>query len=139
MVNCEVQVLGLGTLSGKWPWRLPGEVSRGICDMSPGQVGGKLSSKGGRRRVVPHVEGECRQKCEAGMSPACPRDGEEPGLGGGQVRKPEKSVRKRLVWEQPMAGACVRHVCRTLCLEFFCRGREFGSACIFSLVFSALF
>lgn len=57
MVYCEVQVLGLGT--PKWevaleaPWRR----FEGICDMSPGQVGGKLSSKGGRRRVVRHVEG----------------------------------------------------------------------------------
>lgn len=38
------------------------------------------------------------------MSPACPGDGEEPGLGGGQVRKPERSVMKRLVREQRTAG-----------------------------------
>lgn len=73
------------------------------------------------------------------MTPVYTRDGEEPGLDGGQLHKPGKSVRKGLVWEQPMAGALVRRICRTLCLEFFRRGREFGSACIFSLVFSALF
>lgn len=74
------------------------------------------------------------------MSPICPGNGEEPGLGGGQVCKPGWSVMKRLVREQSIAGACVKHICRrTLCLELFWRGREFGSACIFSLVFSALF
>lgn len=72
------------------------------------------------------------------MSPACPGDGEEPGLGGGQVRKPERSVMKRLV-RTADCRACVKHICGTLCLELFWRGREFGSACIFSLVFSALF
>lgn len=48
------------------------------------------------------------------MSPACTRVGREPALGGEQVRKPEKNVRKRLVWEQPTAGACVTHLEDTL-------------------------
>lgn len=76
---------------------------------------------------------------EGGRRPAHPREGEKPDLGGGQVHRPETSVLKRLVREQPIAGSCVRHICRTLCLEFFRRGREFGSVCIFSLIFSTLF
>lgn len=73
MVNCMVQVLGLGT--PKWevaleaPWRR----FEGICSMSPGQVGGKLSSKGGRWRVVPQVEGrmwaEVRGRNEPSLHP----------------------------------------------------------------------
>lgn len=59
--------------------------------------------------------------------------------GWGQVREPARSVMKRLVRESSDCRACVKHICGTLCLELFWRAREFGSACIFSLVFSALF
>lgn len=55
--------------------------------MSPGQVLDKPRGEEGCIRS----RGECRKSWEVGKSPACTRDGEQPGLGGGQVCEPEKS------------------------------------------------
>lgn len=43
------------------------------------------------------MEGRTQAKAGGRNEPSLPGDGEEPGLGGGQVHKPEGSVMKRLV------------------------------------------
>lgn len=55
-----IQLCGSGSWTGNSKWEAVLGVSwrrfEGICDMSPGQVAGKHSSKGGRRRMVSQVE-----------------------------------------------------------------------------------
>lgn len=63
IVSCVVQVLGPGTRKWEVAWEAPWRRFQGIWEMSPRQFGGKLSSKGGQRRVVPQVEG--RTEAEA--------------------------------------------------------------------------
>lgn len=95
MANCVAQVFGPEDSEARRldlasvAWEAPGRRFERTPETSPRRVGDRPGGEGCIR-----WRGEHRQRREVGMSPACPGDGEEPGLGGGQVRKPERSVMK---------------------------------------------
>lgn len=77
---------------------------------------------------------------EEGRSLSCSEGREESSLGKRQVLTGEPLI-SRLVVESGLQEHVLNHVCRKLCLAFFFFwiGGGFGSACIFSFVFSTLF